>query len=86
LEFKMAYSFVKQRGRVAFFKDGEFDHQQFRGHYAFRDPGAYIAQLEEWDREAAEREAEERAARLAVIAAYLAERAERRAAQPEFNF
>lgn len=82
----MSYSFEKGSGRVAFFKDGIFDHQQFRKHRAYRDPAAYIAELESWDREAAENEAEIRAARLIDAQAYLAQRAARAAASPQFAF
>jgi hypothetical protein len=73
----MAYEFVKQGGRVNFYKDGEFDHQQFRGHYGFRNPSAYIADLIRWDAEAVEYAAEQRAARVEALAPYLAIRTAR---------
>lgn len=73
----MAYEFVKEKGRVAIFLDGEFHHQQFRKHWAYRDPARYIAQLIEQDREAAADRAEERAARVAAVAGYAAVRAAR---------
>lgn len=79
----MAYTFIKAKGRVSIFKDGEFDHQQFKGHFAYRNPEAYIDQLIAHDREAAEYRAEQRAARLADVADYLAHRAVRKAQQPE---
>jgi hypothetical protein len=80
------YEYIKAKGRVAIIKDGEFDHQQFRSHWAYRNPEAYIAKLIAQDVEAAEYEAECRAARLNDAKAYLAERAERKAMQPGFDF
>lgn len=77
----MAYSYIKQAGRVAILKGGEFDHQQFRGHYAFRNPEAYIAELIRRDDEAAADAASVRIARLADVTAYLTARASRVTAQ-----
>ena len=82
----MTYTFIKAKGRVAFIKDGEFNHQQFRGHWAYNNPEAYIARMIEQDAEAAEYAAEERAARKQAVAAYIAQRADRVAAQPTFAF
>lgn len=72
------YTFIKAKGRVSIFKDGEFDRQQFRGHWAYRNPEGYIAKLIEWDAEAAEQRKVERAARLEEAKAYLARRAARK--------
>ncbi len=77
----MTYTWIKQKGRVAILKDGEFDHQQFRGHYAFRNPAGYVADLAKRDAEAAIDAAAANAARLAAAAAYLARRAVRGSAQ-----
>lgn len=82
----MSYTWIKQKGRVAILKDGEFDHQQFRGHFAYNNPDAYIAKMIERDLEAAEYAETVLAARRADAAEYLAARAERSAAQPSFQF
>ena len=82
----MSYDFIKAKGRVSFFKDGEFDHQQFRPHWGFRDPAAYIAHLVELDAEAEAYRLAERAARVEKVRAWQAERAERAAAEPQFAF
>jgi hypothetical protein len=70
-------TFIKAKGRVAFFKGEEFDHQQFRGHWAYRNPEGYIAHLIELEREAAEYKATINQARREETAAYLAKRAAR---------
>lgn len=82
----MAYSFIKAKGRVAIIKDGEFNHQQFRGHWAYGNPEGYIAHLIKRDEEAAEYLAEVNAARTADALEYLTKRAARVAAQPSFEF
>ncbi len=82
----MTYSFIKAKGRVAIYLDGEFNHQQFKGHWAYNNPEGYIAHLIELDAEAAEYAATVRAARRTEIAEYLAARAARAAAQPSFQF
>jgi hypothetical protein len=74
----MSYSFVKAKGRVSILKDGRFDHQQFRGHWAYRDPEAYIARLVDWDRQVVEEAALIREARLAQAAVYISIRADRK--------
>lgn len=79
----MTYSFIKAKGRVSILKDGEFNHQQFKGHWAYSNPEGYIAHLVEIDREAAEYAETVRAARLADAAEYLAKRAARVTAQLE---
>ena len=73
----MTYTHIKAKGRVAIFKDGEFDHQQFRGHWGYSNPQGYIEHLIQCDREAAEYAAECAAARRAEVDAYLARRAAR---------
>lgn len=82
----MAYSFIKAKGRVAIIKDGEFDHQRFKGHWAYSNPEGYIALLIERDDEAAEYRATVSATRRAEALAYLAKRAARVYAQPSFEF
>ncbi len=76
------YTFIKAKGRVAILKDGEFNHQQFRGHWAYNNPEGYIAQLVKRDQEAAEDEAERQALRRAEVQGYLNQRAARKALQP----
>lgn len=73
----MAYEFIKANGRVSILKNGEFDHQQFKSHWAYRDPTRYLAQLEAWDRETAADRANARAIRVEDAKAYLAARAAR---------
>jgi hypothetical protein len=71
------YVWHKAKGRIAIFVDGEFDHQQFRGHWGYARPDEYLEHCKRLDREAAVIRAEERAARLDVARAYLAKRAAR---------
>lgn len=71
------YTWHKAKGRIAIFIDGEFDHQQFRGHWGYNNPDAYLEHCRQLDREAAEQRAAYRQARIDAARAYLAQRAAR---------
>lgn len=78
------YEIYRAGSRMIILRDGEFDHQQFKGHRAFRNPEDYLAHIVALEQEAAAEAADRRADSLAAAAEYLAARADRAAAQLSF--